>query len=628
MASTFFGLNIGSSALSAFQAAVNTTTNNIANIKTTGYSRQTANMESTAAIRVAARYGSMGTGVAVTSIKQERDLYYDAKYWEANSSKGLYEQKLYYLDQVEECFKNDSTQKGFTTIFNKMFNGLDTLKTKAGDETVRNQFINQAQQLCTYFNGLNTSLTEMQEDINQEIKSTVENVNAISEKIATLNREINSIEITGAYANELRDERANLLDSLSSIVGVETVETEIQNSNGENIGGTNFKVLINGQSLVDGYEYRTISCESRKQLQNQNDAEGLYDLVWSDTGTAFAAANPNSSGSLKALVLMRDGNNNDNFSGKIANSSTNNQLVLEKLNVTSINALNIPEEGQLNIDGRKYSYTGWTATLDSDGKISSIAFDLTKDSEMDDALLKFSQGHTAANGTSYDSKGIVYYKQQMNEFLRNFAEMFNSIEKDGQTLDGQQMGTFFQGETVTGTQYDFNGAYVDSEGKYVSATTNADGTYTKSDITKVSSSTDSYYKLTTANVRVNEKSLTDPKYFSTTTDITKGTDAYDLVEKLKSLQSDVTMFRGDKASSFLETLLSDITVDTDKTNTFYNNYNNLSSTIDKRRTSISGVDEDEEAMNLIKFQNAYNLAAKAISVMSELYDKLINETGV
>ena len=45
-------------------------------------------------------------------------------------------------------------------------------------------------------------------------------------------------------------------------------------------------------------------------------------------------------------------------------------------------------------------------------------------------------------------------------------------------------------------------------------------------------------------------------------------------------------------------------------------------------TSVSGVDEDEEAMNLIKFQNAYNLASKMISVMSEMYDKLINETGV
>lgn len=628
MASTFFGLNIGSSALSSFQAAVNTTSNNIANLKTTGYCRQTANLQSTAALRVAARYGSMGTGVQVVSIKQERDLYYDSKYWEANSSKGLYEQKLYYLNQIEDYFKDDTTQKGFTTIFNKMFNGLDTLKTKAGDETVRNQFINQSQQLCTYFNALSTSLTEMQEDVNEEIKSTTENINAIGQKIATLNREINNIEIRGAYANELRDQRANLLDELSKIVDVQTVETEIQNKNGDNLGGTNFKVLINDQTLVDGNDYRTITYTARTQAVNKTDANGLYDLVWADTGMSFAQANSNSSGSLKALFEIRDGNNNDNLKGTVADTSTNNKLILKNTSVQNLNALNVPEHGQLTLNGKKYSYDGWSATLDADGKITEMEFNLTTESTLTDDQLANAIGNTASDGVSYDSKGIVYYQQQMNEFLRNFAEMFNSIEKDGQTLDGEQMGTFFQGETTTGTLYNFNGAYVDSEGKYVSATTNADGSITKNPVTKVTSDMDSYYKLTTANIRVNNKSLTDPKYFATTTDITKGTDAYDLVEKLKSLQSDVTMFRGDKASSFLETLLSDVTVDVDKTKTFYNNYNNLASSVDTHRTSISGVDEDEEAMNLIKFQNAYNLAAKTISVMAEMYDKLINETGV
>jgi flagellar hook-associated protein 1 FlgK len=44
--------------------------------------------------------------------------------------------------------------------------------------------------------------------------------------------------------------------------------------------------------------------------------------------------------------------------------------------------------------------------------------------------------------------------------------------------------------------------------------------------------------------------------------------------------------------------------------------------------SVSGVDEDEEALDLIKFQNAYNLSSKMISVMAEVYDKLIEETGV
>ena len=85
MASTFFGLHIGSSALSSFQVATNTTANNIANVKTTGYTRQEATLQAKDAINVTARYGSVGTGVTVTSIKQQRDLYYDNKYWENNS---------------------------------------------------------------------------------------------------------------------------------------------------------------------------------------------------------------------------------------------------------------------------------------------------------------------------------------------------------------------------------------------------------------------------------------------------------------------------------------------------------------------------------------------------------------
>jgi flagellar hook-associated protein 1 FlgK len=88
------------------------------------------------------------------------------------------------------------------------------------------------------------------------------------------------------------------------------------------------------------------------------------------------------------------------------------------------------------------------------------------------------------------------------------------------------------------------------------------------------------------------------------------------------------MFRGDGASSFLETLLSDVAVDTQEVEVFYNTYSGLEATINNLRTSVSGVDEDEEALNLIKFQNAYNLASKMISIMAQIYDKLIEETGV
>lgn len=165
MASTFFGLHIGSSALSSFQVATNTTANNIANVKTTGYTRQEATLQAKDAINVTARYGSVGTGVTVTSIKQQRDLYYDNKYWENNPCYGRYEQKLYYMEQIQNYFKdNGSSVKGFSSVFSQMFSDLDTLRSKPSDKTVRNQFISSAQSLCTYFNQMSDNLSKLQDD--------------------------------------------------------------------------------------------------------------------------------------------------------------------------------------------------------------------------------------------------------------------------------------------------------------------------------------------------------------------------------------------------------------------------------------------------------------------------------
>ena len=88
------------------------------------------------------------------------------------------------------------------------------------------------------------------------------------------------------------------------------------------------------------------------------------------------------------------------------------------------------------------------------------------------------------------------------------------------------------------------------------------------------------------------------------------------------------MFRGAGANEFLQCLISDNSVDTEKASLFLKNYSNISETIVQKRMSISGVDEDEEALDMLKFQNAYNLASKMIQTMSEMYDRLILETGV
>lgn len=613
MPSTFFGLTIASSGLSAYQVALNTTANNVANVQTTGYTRQVANRTASSALRVYQKYGSVGTGVTTTSVKQVRSAYYDAKYWYNQSYVGLYETRLNYLQQIENYFIDDDTTTGFSSIFDTMFNALDTLKNNASDVNVRQQFIGSAQNFATYFNSVSLGLSDIQESVNQEIKSTVANVNSIAEKIAILNKEINVIELQGGYANELRDERALLIDELSEIVPVEVAETPVTDSNNPDrtTGANYYTVKINGQLLVDTYDYNTLACVARETKVNQTDVDGLYDIVWEKTGNTFAAGASSMSGSLKALFDIRDGNNGENFTG-ITTVVSSTQLKVTSPSITTVAEITMPEEGTLHINGKDYKYTGFTYEEDEDGNIISYTF------QLEDALSSEERakvdGRSVSIGSSVDSMGIPYYMAQMNQFLRSFTVAFNSILQEGVDLNGDSTDyyAFFTAtDQITGEEYVFDG--LDEDGNAVTG-----------------SSADSYYKLTAANFCVSSLCVKDPTLLSTTVDITTegGVDAYDLIEELAKLKSDVVLYRGGTADGFLKCIIADISVDTQESQIFSNNYTNIASTIESQRMSISGVDEDEEALDLVKFQNAYNLSSKMISVMAEIYDRLILETGV
>lgn len=616
MSSQFFGLNIGMNALSAYQAAITTTANNISNVQTEGYSRQTTVLEASPAIRVYASYGSTGSGVWATEIKQERDVYLDTKYRENRADLGYFEQKLYYLEQMENVFADDGIQEGFTSIFNQMFNDLDGLNNgNASSGSSRTQFIHQAQSLCTYFNYVSDSLKELQKDANEEILNATKQINVMAEKISLLNKEINALELDGGHANELRDQRALLIDELSALVNVETVEYEIANSYGENLGGTNFMVTINGQMLVDGNEYRTLTCEASKCKLNQNDATGMYWIVWSDTGADFAATTESAGGSLKALFDLRDGNNGENLKGtsmpgfQADKDGHYTSITMTNLSNSDVNALSIPASGRLLVGNTYLYYDSWEAKLDENGNISEVTFALEEPisplvvGKLSDCKMEV--------GKSVESMGVPYYQQQVNEFLRNFTEMFNDIQKQGVTLDGDPMGAFFVGESKAGMLFDFE--EWGTEGNRA---------------TTISSDGDGYYQLTAENVKVNDTSIKNASYFSTTTDIINGKESIDLLDDMMNLQDGVVMFRGAKATGFLEVLMSDVSVDTEKADTYYNTYLNMDTVITNQKLSVSGVDEDEEALNLVKFQNAYNLSSKIVSVLNEIYNKLINETGV
>lgn len=562
-------------------------------------------MSSSSALRIHAKYGSAGTGVQVDSIKQVRNEYYDIKYWENQSSLGLYQTKLNYNLQIENYFIDDDTEKGFSTILNNMFNTLDTLKNSPGDVNNRQQFIGQAKNLTTYFNSVAIGLGEIQDSVNEEIKSTVAEINSIAEKIAILNKQINTIELQGGYANELRDQRAVLVDELSAIVPTTVSEVPVTNSNYPDmqLGSNYYTVKINGQTLVDSYDYNTLSCVARAVPINQSDMEGMYDIVWSDTGSRFNAGSQYSAGTLKGLLDVRDGNNAENFSGKVTGITENTITVSENLSITEIGAISMPTSGVITIDGVDYAYKSFEFETDADGNITSYTFTLEEGLTADQQVRM--AGKKSQIGETIDAKGVPYYMAQMNEFLRAFAKTFNDIMLGGDNLYGDKVDfSFFTAvDKISGEDTTFDDGDHKSYG-------------------------DGYFKLTCRNISINKECQKNPALMATTKDITNGVDDYTIIEELLKLKADTVMYRGGGADDFLQCMIADISVDTEEAKVFSKNYENVSTAIDNQRQSISGVDEDEEALDLVKFQNAYNLSSKMISVLTEIYDRLILETGV
>ncbi|SDB37977.1 flagellar hook-associated protein 1 FlgK [Pseudobutyrivibrio sp. YE44] len=662
MSSTFFGLTIAYSGLNTAQAQINTTANNISNVNTVGYSRQVVNTVASSALRCYQSWGTTGTGVEAESVTQHRDAYYDEKYWNNSSALGFYEKKQYYMNQIENYYSELNSQAGFSTIYAKMFNAMSTMQGSPGDMTVRKQFISTAKQLTEYFNQLSTKLDELQSAINDEIKTAVDDINAVSEKVAILTKQINVIEQGGGHANELRDQRSNLIDKLSKLVDVKVEEREVRNSADPDMktGATYYTVYINGQVLVDTYEHNTLAVKSRElsELHNQSDIDGLYDIIWEKDGNVFNATPSSSGGELKAMFEVRDGNNKENLQGQVVQSSAKT-ITIAYTNTTKINELNLPSRGQLETNSTKYTYDDFSFNTNEDGEIETVTFYLNETLNVLEQKNVLSKPLEVGNAVAY--MGIPYYHNQMNLFLRNFCEAFNNVEIGAELYDANGRAiTDIDLDNLPAELYDKNGDLIDDIDKYledVGVDRNGDRMgsffiakdkidlsvehqmrddntsatiYSKEDVDDSTKKYESYYLLTAKNVSIAKKTDKDAALFATTNlgNFTSGVDAAHLIEDIQKLQSKTELFRGSGGDSFLQCMYSDVTVDTQECKIFTSNFTNIQSAISDQRMSIAGVDEDEEALDLIKFQNAYNLASKCISVFSEIYDRLILQTGV
>ncbi len=300
MVTTFSGLYTASRGLYVSLAAEAVTTNNISNANTTGYSRKTVAQTSIGPAAVYVKSTDTGGGAEVTSISRTRSKLLDQKYWQESSVNGEWSTKSSYLTQLESVMGATSTN-GYSTIMEEFNSSLEDLSTDPSSSDARTAVQQAGVAVCDYLNSMAKSFSDLRDDVNADVKTTVEEINAYSTQIANLNEQIQRAAVAGADVSDLEDQRGVLLDKLSVLVSIDVSETTVATSvNGDKV--TTLTISIAGGTLVSGGTARTLECN---QITGSSDSSqnGMYEVCWSDTQKTVSPDD----GQLGALLELRDG---------------------------------------------------------------------------------------------------------------------------------------------------------------------------------------------------------------------------------------------------------------------------------------------------------------------------------
>jgi len=629
MPSTFLGLNTGLSGLNYYQSTLNTTAHNISNADVEGFSRQKISAKAAPALRLRTSYGMMGTGVETTKVTQMRNAYYDTKYRSATSQKSEFSGIDEQLSQLESYLNEMKSETGYTALLSQINAATQNLKSNPSNATYRTAYVQAMGNFTDLINEVGQNYKNTQEDINNEVAIHVDTVNSIAAQIFTLNQQIMNIETRFGNANDLRDQRELLVDQLSELVNVSIVETPIlygEGKDAEDSGATRYEVRIGGALLVDEMECRQLKVAAREEKLNLNDIDGLYDVYWvglnETLGEKFNFNSQNVTGRIKGLLEVRDGNNFNPFAGTIldmqegTNDGSTVRIHLDK--GMDIDRLNIPMEGTITLNCKDYYYEGWEAEYDADGNLNDFTFkNLTVSSETGRRIpaefnVASDLGKEGSVGEAIDCKGVPYYMTELDEFVRTLSKYMNDIITAGADANGDKGLDFFTALFLNGKDF---------------VLTPPEGTPAP---TKLMSSDSSYYRLNSTNWSVNHEVKADQNkvVVSYKEDIEQGNlDASGVISKVIAGFDDRNMYSQGTVAQFLQSITTSLAVEVHKYGSFTDNMDEVANVINNQRLSVSSVDTNEEAANLVVYQNGYNLACKVISVLNEVYDKLINQTG-
>lgn len=276
--------DIAYSGLQAANMGMLVSSMNANNVLTAGYTRQGIVQSAIGPMGEAGL--SPGNGVQVNSIRRLSSQYLVNQVWQTNTKAAYFSMGNEYVSSLEKVIGTDSTSLG--NGLDDFFSALNALTQQPESQALRQQLLNQAKTFSTRFNSMNNFISSQKESINTQRGAMVDQINTLSGNIAEYNKKIAAMDSTGGNSSVLRDQRDELVKTLSSMADVKVTD----DSSGYTVS------LSNGQPLVSGKTAGTLS--------TGKDSNGNTTLTLKFSNSEFSL-NPSTGGQLGALYDYETG---------------------------------------------------------------------------------------------------------------------------------------------------------------------------------------------------------------------------------------------------------------------------------------------------------------------------------
>lgn len=433
--SIFSILNIGIGAMAAQQQALQTTSHNLANVDTPGFSRQRVDLATALPVNKGRFF--LGQGVNSNGISSIADRFLEAQLVSLKGSLGSTEAEHRALAEVADALPV-TEEVGIGPALDAFFGALSEVANNPAGQAERVNLLGRARALGDTLLQTRTALTTVQTNLDKDLDAAVRRVNVLLPQIADLNSQIAAGEAGGQRANDFRDQRQTLLQEVSELTGA----TVLEESDGQ------VNVQVDGILLVSGDKAASFDASVRN-------ASGFRLVTYqSSSGTSFDATALLTKGEIGGLITQRD----NTVPGFLASLDQFAYTLVEGVNAQHASGFNLNGAAGGNFFTPVAAVAGAAGLVQVDAGVAA-----------DPHLIAAAQ--TAAGVPGDNRNALALADLQTTAFAalgdRSLTDYFQGLVGDvGQQLQASQDTLDFQQSLLTQTQFrreSLSGVNIDEE---------------------------------------------------------------------------------------------------------------------------------------------------------------------